>query len=132
MVKRNHLVHWLIFQCFVVATTTITGHVKAIREMKQLLILTLFSTVLLVQTVFARTVEVDVHGMTCAFCVDSLERKLGNMESVSKVQVSMKTKKVRLETDGDRPSIETIKQTILDAGFTPTNITVLSDQAYQK
>ncbi len=96
--------------------------------MKRLLILTLFSCGFLVQTVMARTVEVDVHGMTCAFCVDSLERKFGKMESVSKIEVSLKTKKIRLQTDEDQPTPETIKQTILDAGFTPVEITILPDE----
>jgi len=90
--------------------------------MRKLLIVTLLFSLALIQTAFARTVEVEVHGMTCAFCVDSLERKFGKMESVSDVQVSLKTKKVRLETDGSHPSIDTIKQTVIDAGFTPINI----------
>lgn len=76
---------------------------------------------------FARTVEVDVYGMTCAFCVDSLERLFGKIEGVSRVEVSLKLKKVRLETAPDKPSIETIKQTILDAGFTPVKLHVLSE-----
>jgi copper chaperone CopZ len=93
--------------------------------MKQLHFLTLLSALLLVEAAFARTVEVVVHGMTCAFCVDTLERKFGQMESVSRVQVSMKMKKVRLETSEDLPSIDTIKQTILDAGFTPTKVIII-------
>jgi len=81
---------------------------------------------LIVSVGYARTVEVDVHGMTCAFCVDSLERKFGEITSVSKVDVSLKQKKIRLETDSTEPSIETIKQTVLDAGFTPINVLVVS------
>ncbi|HID83205.1 MAG TPA: hypothetical protein EYH06_12010 [Chromatiales bacterium] len=88
------------------------------------LLLLLFAS----QNLLARTVEVDVHGMTCPFCVDSLERKFGKMESVSKVQVSLKNKKVRLETEANTPSLEAIKKTILDAGFTPVKITVLDDK----
>ncbi len=95
--------------------------------MRKLLALTLVLSFGLGQTAFARTVEVYVHGMTCAFCVDSLERKFGEMESVSKIQVSLKMKKIRLETDENLPSVITIKQTVLDAGFTPTKIEVLSD-----
>ena len=74
--------------------------------------------------VFARTVEVEIDGMTCAFCVDSLERKFKKMDAVEKVQVSLKTKTVRLETAKDLPTIESIKQAVLDAGFTPTRITL--------
>lgn len=94
--------------------------------MRELFIVTLLFSLTLVPTAFARTVEVEVHGMTCAFCVDSLERKFGKMESVSKVQVSLKEKKLRLETDEKHPSIDTIKQTILDAGFTPVRINEVS------
>ncbi len=75
----------------------------------------------------ARTVEIDVHGMTCAFCVDSLQRAFGKNKSVRKVDISLELKKVRLETDGDLPSDETIRQTILDAGFTPVSITEVPD-----
>jgi len=96
--------------------------------MRQFFILTLFFSLVLFQTAFARTVEVDVHGMTCAFCVYSLERKFGKMDSVSKVQVSLKEKKLRLETDENYPSIETIKQTIIDAGFTPVRIKEVSGE----
>ena len=79
----------------------------------------------------AKTVEIEVHGMTCAFCVDSLQRKLSELNSVSKVQVSLKLKKVRIETDKKGPSIKLIKQTVLDAGFTPTKVTVLDNATAQ-
>lgn len=94
----------------------------------RLFLILLFSILWAIQTVHARTVEIDVYGMTCAFCVDSLERKFGKMKSVSKVEISLKQKKIRLETDDDLPSIETISQTVLDAGFTPVKITVLPDE----
>ncbi len=96
--------------------------------MKQLYLLVLFSTLWAIQMVQARTVEIDVHGMTCAFCVDSLEVKFGEMESISKVDVSLKQKKIRLETDRNLPSIEIIKQTVLDSGFTPVKVTVLPNE----
>ena len=76
----------------------------------------------------AKTIEVEVHGLTCAFCVDSLERRLSEIPTVSKVQVSLKNKKVRIETTAEAPNMEAIKQTILDAGFTPVTVTVLSDE----
>jgi copper chaperone CopZ len=96
--------------------------------MKLLLFLLLFPTLLFLQTGQARTVEIDVYGMTCAFCVDSLERKFVKMESVTKVEVSLKLKKVRLETDKNAPGIDAIKQAVLDAGFTPIKITILPNE----
>ena len=93
---------------------------------KILLSLTVFG-LFFAQFSYARTVEVEVYGMTCAFCVDSLEKKFGKMESVSKVEVSLKLKKVRLETSETLPTIQAIKQTILDSGFTPVKVTVIPD-----
>jgi len=100
--------------------------------MKKLFLSVLFSNVLIVQTLIARTVEVEVYGMTCAFCVDSLERTFEKMHSISKVKVSLKQKLVQLETDDTLPSIETIRNAILDAGFTPIKVTVLPDENKQK
>ncbi len=92
--------------------------------MKTLLLI----TILLVSTcIFARTVEVDVHGMTCAFCVDSLNKKFKAMDAVLKVDVSLKNNKIRLETKENQPSIQAIKKTILDAGFTPVAVKVLNN-----
>ncbi len=93
---------------------------------KSMLAMILFFMVI-TSTANARTVEIDVYGMTCAFCVDSLERNFGQMRHISKVEVSLKNKKIRLETDSALPTIETIKQTVLEAGFTPINVEVISD-----
>ena len=100
--------------------------------MKQFLLIILFSTLWVIQTVQARTVEIEVYGMTCAFCIDSLERKFGKMKTVSKVEISLKQKKIRLETDESMPSIEIIKQTVLDAGFTPVKVSIDGDESEHK
>ncbi len=76
----------------------------------------------------ARTVEVEVYGMTCAFCVDNLTRKFNKMDSVHNVDISLKLKKIRLETSENSPSIDNINQSIIDAGFTPVKTTVLSEE----
>jgi copper chaperone CopZ len=94
--------------------------------MRHLLITALLAIGLL-QPVLARTLEIEVFGMTCAFCVDSLQRTFNKNEDVMKVDVSLEQKKVRLETKGDLPSIETIRQMIFDAGFTPIKVTELPD-----
>ena len=93
--------------------------------MKYLLFLAFYATLLTAVPAAARTVEVDVHGMTCGFCVDSLQRKFSKMDSVETVKVSLKFKKVRIETAENLPTIETIKKAVLDAGFTPVRVTVL-------
>lgn len=98
--------------------------------MKQLhlFIIFLLFTLFMIPIVHSRTIEVEVYGMTCAFCIDSVERKFNAMESISKVDVSMKQKKIRLETDETAPSFNIIKRTVLDAGFTPINIRIITNE----
>jgi copper chaperone CopZ len=96
--------------------------------MRHLLITVLFA-IGSMQPALARTLEIEVYGMTCAFCVDSLQRTFNKNEDVKKVDVSLEQKKVRLETKGDLPSVETIRQMILDAGFTPVKVTELPDSS---
>lgn len=95
------------------------------------MLLAILLTFGLAQPGLARTLEIEVHGMTCAFCVDSLQRTFNKNQLVKKVDVSLEQKKVRLVTHGDLPSEEAIRKMILDAGFTPTRITVLPDSVDQ-
>ena len=91
------------------------------------LLITALLAIGLMQPSLARTLEIEVFGMTCAFCVDSLQRTFNKNENVKKVDVSLEQKKVRLETKGDLPSVESIRQMIFDSGFTPIKITELPD-----
>jgi len=96
--------------------------------MKKLLIIGLMG-LLLSPLSFARTIEVEVHGMTCSFCVDALQRKFNKVPHVTKVEVSLKLKKLRLQTNDDAtPTLEEVKQTVLDSGFTPVKIEVKADE----
>ena len=93
---------------------------------KSLLTICLF-TLMWANPLFAEQIDIDVHGMTCAFCVDSLQRNLGKLPDVESATVSLKYKKVRIETAGDTVDIERVKQTVLDSGFTPVKVTTLPD-----
>ena len=95
--------------------------------MKKVLLLPMLLTLFLTFSIRAKTIEVEVHGLTCALCVDTLNRKFNKMDGVSRVEVSMKLKKIRLEIESHPPSIEVIKQTILAAGFTPIKVTEISN-----
>jgi copper chaperone CopZ len=75
----------------------------------------------------AEQIDIDIHGMTCAFCVDSLQRNLGKLPDIETAEVSLKLKKVRVRTRGETADIERIKQTVLDSGFTPVKVTPLPD-----
>ena len=95
--------------------------------MKQILIIGLIVG-LFTEVGVARTIEVEVHGMTCSFCVDALQRKFKKVPHVIKVDVSLKLKKLRLMTDDTKsPSLKEVRQTILDSGFTPVKIEVVED-----
>ncbi len=95
--------------------------------MKKLLLTYSLLTLVWANPLSAEQIEIDVHGMTCAFCVDSLQRNLGKLPDVESVKVSLKHKKVRIETVGDTVNIDRIKQTVLDSGFTPVKVTLLPD-----
>ena len=96
--------------------------------MKKILLLPLVVALTMTASINAKTIEVEIHGMTCALCVDSLNRKFNKMAGVEEVAGSMKMKKVRLETKGKSPTTAMIKQAILDAGFTPIKVTVISNE----
>ncbi len=67
-------------------------------------------------------VEIDINGMSCGFCVDAVRRKLSRLPDVEKARVSLKSKKVRIRARSDRLDLQRVRKTILDAGFTPSNI----------
>ena len=66
-----------------------------------------------------QTIEVEVTGMTCPFCVYGTEKKLRKLEGVDKVEVSLAKKKARIiMKEGQAVDIIAIKKAITDAGFT--------------
>jgi copper chaperone CopZ len=76
----------------------------------------------------ADTIEVDVHGLTCAFCVDSLQRQLQKLPDIEQVDVSLKSKKVRIVSSAAHVDIARIREIVIDSGFTPVNIRVIEDE----
>jgi periplasmic mercuric ion binding protein len=78
-------------------------------------------------TILATTVEIDVKGLTCAFCVDSLQRRLKKFPDIEQVDVSLKTRKVRIVSSADHIDIDVIRQAVIDSGFTPVDIRVIGN-----
>ena len=93
-------------------------------KMKTMTLLILLLGIALPATAFSETLEIDIYGMTCAFCVDSLQRKLGKLPEITQVDVSLKNKKVRVDTGDKKADIDAIKQAIIDSGFTPVKVHV--------
>ena len=75
----------------------------------------------------ADTIEVDVHGLTCAFCVDSLQRQLKKLPDIEQVDVSLKSKKIRIVSSAEHMDIARIRKIVIDSGFTPVDIRTIED-----
>lgn len=75
-------------------------------------------------------VEIGVEGMACSACSARLEKELGKLEGVNGVHVSLKEKKARIVlAPGAKPDVDKVKKTITDAGFTPGNAVVRTEEA---
>ena len=72
--------------------------------------------------------EIDIDGMTCPFCVYSLERELGKLSEVQQVMISLKSHKARLILkEGASVDSETLRKVVLTAGFTPGEVRDVSE-----
>lgn len=76
----------------------------------------------------AATIEVDLHGLTCAFCVDSLQRRLSKFPDIKQVDVSLKANKVRIVSSAEHIDVERIREIVIDSGFTPVKIKTIEDE----
>lgn len=86
-------------------------------------IVTLFVALCLAASVFAARIEVDVHGMTCNMCVESITKELKSTEKVDGINVSLESKKATfVELKGKKISDSEIKAAIKKAGYDATRI----------
>jgi copper chaperone CopZ len=69
-----------------------------------------------------------VHGLTCAFCVDGLQRQLMKLPDIEQVDVSLKSKIVRITSGAAHVDTARIREIVIDSGFTPVNIRVIEDE----
>jgi copper chaperone len=59
----------------------------------------------------------NVEGMSCSHCENSVKKTVGALNGVSSVNVDLKLKKVTVEFDPQRVSVDTIRDTIEDQGY---------------
>ena len=72
--------------------------------------------------------EIDINGMTCPFCVYSLEKELGKLSEVKQVLISLKSSKARLILKvGAHIDSDTLREVVLTAGFTPGEVRDVSE-----
>ncbi len=64
-----------------------------------------------------KTEQINVEGMSCGHCVETIENAVGKMEGVNQVKVSLENKKVSVDFDENQTNLENIKGKIVEAGF---------------
>jgi len=68
-------------------------------------------------------VDISVKGMSCPFCVYSVEKKLNALDGVQTAKVDLKQGRARVVMQPGVPHDEQqLRQVIIDAGFTPGTI----------
>jgi copper chaperone len=61
--------------------------------------------------------SLNVEGMSCSHCENSVKKAVGELNGVESVRVDLGAKKVIVEFDPERVSVETIRDTIEDQGY---------------
>lgn len=59
----------------------------------------------------------NVEGMSCSHCENSVEKSVGALEGINSIVVDLKGKKVTVEYNSEKVNLDTIKKTIEDLGF---------------
>jgi copper ion binding protein len=62
-------------------------------------------------------VNLTVNGMSCSHCENSVKKAVGALKGVDNVKVDLKDKKVLVEFDKEKVSVDIIKDTIEDQGY---------------
>ncbi len=62
-------------------------------------------------------VTLNVRGMSCGHCVNSIEGEVGRMDGVQFVKVHLDQGKVDVTFDSNKLSLEEIKSAIEDQGY---------------
>ena len=63
------------------------------------------------------TLNLAVHGMTCANCARSVERRLSGTPGVTKALVELQGERAYVEYDSDLVKAEVLKNAVRDLGY---------------
>lgn len=100
--------------------------------MKTFLSIALFGLFLLAAFLLPQNAQAQIHevkqtvfGMDCAPCAHGLQKRLGRIEGVTDVQVSLNDGFAKLEFEpGNRVKLETIRHAIEESGFAAKDATI--------
>lgn len=87
---------------------------------------TVVATALLLLGSFAsaRTIELEVNGLVCAFCAQGIEKSLRKLSATRDVFVSLEHRLVAIELkEGQALDDASLRKAIADAGYTTVKIT---------
>ena len=62
-------------------------------------------------------ITLNVKGMSCGHCVKAVEGSVGALQGVEQVKVNLEAGKVDVAFNGDKVTVEQIKETIDDQGY---------------
>lgn len=75
-------------------------------------------------TLSAKTIELEVNGLVCAFCAQGIEKSMKQFPATEEVFVSLEQRLVAIALkDGQDISDADITAAIKDAGYTTVNVT---------
>lgn len=63
------------------------------------------------------TKVINVEGMSCSHCENTIKKAVGALNGVDNVMVDLEMKKVIVEYDPDKVELDTIRGTIEDQGY---------------
>ncbi|MCX7923732.1 MAG: copper chaperone CopZ [Clostridia bacterium] len=63
------------------------------------------------------TTNLTVEGMSCSHCENSVKKSVGALDGINSVVVDLNAKKVTVEYDSDKVTLQTIKDAIEDQGY---------------
>ena len=61
--------------------------------------------------------EIQVAGMTCGHCVETVTKAINSIKGISQVSVSLETKQVTVDFDESQTNVDVISSKITEAGF---------------
>jgi mercuric ion binding protein len=87
--------------------------------MKTLKTLLFAALLALAPAAFAKTIEIDVNGLVCAFCAQGIEKTMKGFDATADVFVSLENRLVAVQLkDGSDIADAELTQAITDAGYT--------------
>ena len=61
--------------------------------------------------------DIQVEGMTCGHCVETVTQAVNSLEGINQVSVDLDQKLVRVDFDESRTNLDTVASKITEVGF---------------